>query len=136
LDELKKCYKIAFVHQKNLGQNYLWSATQHIDAATMLYTFKKSRNSEEVHCTFEPSDIEEAELSSNVRKSDVIYVLKRIEDFKLVRMIRLTPLPLREPSDSSRARKKQRRVDLEAFEGLKKDVKEVKRGYDQVRKKS
>ena len=89
---LQDYYQIGFVYKSELAENALWSGTNSISPEIMQDYLGKNIQQEEIYCTFGPQDVYEEMEDARVTKSEVIDVLRRIEDFPLVRMIRLRPL--------------------------------------------
>jgi len=128
IDEIEKYYKITFLYKSELEENALWSGTSTIDAKIMQGIFGKNIAQEEIYCTFAPRDVFECMEDAHITKDDVIKVLRGIEDFAEVRMIRLTPLTKHNPRF-----KRIKRYDNEVggFVGLL-PPKEVQRGFDSL----
>ena len=126
--EISKYYTIEFVYKSELEEHALWSGTSTIDAKEMQHFFGKNIAQEEVYCTFAPRDVFEAMEDAHITKEDVIEVLRGIEDFEEVRMIRLTPLPKHNPRF-----KRTKRYDDEVggFVGLL-PPEDVERGFDSL----
>ena len=87
--EHKNLYKIEFLSAQELSQNFLWSGTQTICAATMQGILGKEINQEYTYCTFQ-----RGAFSANGNNNHAINkLLDTIRDFAQIRMIRLTPIP-------------------------------------------
>lgn len=128
IDEISKYYKIEFVYKNELEEHALWSGTSTIDANEMQHFFGKNIAQEEVYCTFAPRDVFEAMEDARITKEDVISVLRGIEDFEEVRMIRLTPLLRHNPRFK---RTKQYDDEVGGFVGLL-PPEDVERGFDSL----
>ena len=89
---LKPIYKISFVYKDELAEHALWAATSDIDPTLMQNWLGKTLHQEDIYCTFTSKDVAEAMDDETVTKSDVIDILRQIEDFGDVRMIRLQPV--------------------------------------------
>jgi len=136
-DILSQYYVIEFVTKHDLDQHALWAATSTIDAKSMQNWLGKAINQEDIYCTITSQEVLGSSYESNVTQNEVIDLLKRIEDFKLVRMIKLKALIKYDPNykahnaASPKRRKKKAStigVDIGGFVGLKK-AKKVKNGF-------
>ena len=96
LDHIKEIFKITFVKRSQLNQIALWSGTATIDRTTMQEWLGKEKGQEEIYCTFQPRDFYEGIDDPSVSKEHVLQILRGIEDFEEVRMIRLQPLTIHE----------------------------------------
>ena len=128
IDEIKQYYKITFLYKKELEEHALWSGTSTIDARIMQGIFGKNIAQEEIYCTFAPRDVFESMEDIHITQDEVVNVLRGIEDFADVRMIRLTPLSKHNPRY-----KRTKRCDDEVggFVGLL-PPEEVQRGFDSL----
>ena len=88
---LAKYYNISFLCKNQLSENALWLATSQISPAVMQNWFGKAINQEDIYCTLTPNEINTAN-EFDFRKEDVLNVLRGIEDFDNVRMIKLQVL--------------------------------------------
>jgi hypothetical protein len=130
IDEISKYYKIEFVYKNELEEHALWSGTSTIDANEMQHFFGKNIAQEEVYCTFAPRDVFEAMEDARITKEDVISVLRGIEDFEEVRMIRLTPLSRHNPR-FKRTKQYADESEFGGFVGLL-PPEDVERGFDSL----
>jgi len=89
---LARYYNISFLYKDQLSENALWLATSQISPAVMQNWFGKAINQEEVYCTLTPSEVYNSIDFDNFRKQDVLNVLRGIENFDNVRMIKLQVL--------------------------------------------
>ena len=89
---LKDYFQISFVYKKDLPENALWSGTNNINPHIMQDYLGKQIQQEEIYCTFGPRDVYQEMEDTHVTKNEVIEILRQIEDFAQVRMIRLRPL--------------------------------------------
>lgn len=122
LSKLDQHYEISFVKKDELRIHALWSGTMEIDALTMQHHLGKCINQEEFYCTFSPRDVTECMDDCTVTKHDVIQILRCIEDFDQIRMIRLKPL---------RAKLRAPGMHSGGFVGLT-DPTQIERGFDQL----
>jgi hypothetical protein len=123
---LKGYYKISFLYKWELQENALWSGTSTIHPQEMQHHLGKNINQEEIYCRLSPRDVFEAMEDAHITKHDILKVLRGIEDFDDVRMIRLTPLAQHNP--------KQQHVGLfeeGGFVGLL-PLKKLIRGFDSL----
>lgn len=147
MDVLKSYYEISFIYQEDLSEHSLWSGTQTIDATTMQEWLGKKLAQEEQYCTFLPKDVYQNMECGNVSTNDVVSVLRLIENFASVRMIKLRPLPQHNPARKklrSRAKPKVNRkarkcnkkvqpvLKLGGFLGLAKSPSLVQNGFDSL----
>jgi len=91
-DCLARYYNISFLYKDQLSENALWLATSQISPTVMQSWFGKAINQEEVYCTLTPSEVYNSIDFDNFRKQDVLNVLRGIENFDNVRMIKLQVL--------------------------------------------
>jgi len=146
IDTLSQYYTISFLYRWELFENSLWLATSTIDANAMQNWLGKARDQEETYCTFGPSEFLSSADDAYVSKEDVLEVLRCIEDFKYVRMIKLKALKIHDPNYAGPAKKRKRSkvssrslwdssnkgIDQGGFVGLK-HPDEVVRGFDYER---
>jgi hypothetical protein len=95
---LKGYYKISFLYKWELQENALWSGTSTIHPEEMQHHLGKNIHQEEIYCRLSPRDVFEAMEDAHITKHDILKVLRGIEDFDDVRMIRLTPLAQHNPT--------------------------------------
>jgi len=124
---LKDYFQISFVYKNGLAEHALWSGTNKIDPDTMQTYLGKKIQQEEIYCTFGPRDVYEDMEDAHVTKDEVIDVLRRIENFPDVRMIRLQPLA--KHSKHKRCNPNQPLVG--GFVGLKRP-KHIQNGFNQM----
>lgn len=128
VDEIKLYFKITMLYKNELEEHALWSGTSTIDPVIMQGRFGKNIAQEEIYCTFTPRDVSEAMEDEHITKEEMTKVLRGIEDFADVRMVRLTPLAKHNP----RFKRIKRYVDeVGGFVGLL-DPKDVQRGFDSL----
>jgi len=89
--ELSECYSISFMNKSELSEHALWYATSQINPDTMQSWLGKAINQEDVYCTFLCSEVMQTSYK-DVTKEEILNVLKRIQKFEDVRMIRLQAL--------------------------------------------
>ena len=153
LDDLSKYYTIDFVYKHELDKHALWAATNTIDPDTMQHYLGKALNQEDYYCMITPSDVYGSGTETNVTKEEVLDILRRINDFYNVRMIKLKVLQIHNPdyikshnfdkncktatSDngnkgrrSGHRKKKVLGIDKGGFVGLETDACQVKYGFD------
>jgi len=97
IDTLSQYYAISFLYRAELFEHALWAATSTIDKDAMQNWLGKARDQEEAYCTFRPSEFLNSADDSYVHKEVVLDVLRRIEDFREVRMIKLKALKVWDP---------------------------------------
>jgi len=130
---LSKYYVISFLSKSDLREHALWSATNIIDPVTMQNWFGKAIDQEEVYCTFTSQEVYSAADEAHVRKDDVLKVLRGIEDFKNVRMIKLKALEKYNPYYKGEWDGNVFGVHKGGFKGLV-NPDDVVRGFDEGRK--
>ena len=138
-DILSKYYTIEFINKHQLKDNALFAATSTIDSNVMQNWLGKALNQEDVYCTITPSEVYGSSIDSNVTKEEILGLLRRIENFYNVRMIKLKALQMYDPkfvvnSKTTIGKKKKRKiigVDRGGFVGLKRKGAAVKNGFDQ-----
>ncbi len=89
--ELSECYTISFMNKSELSEHALWYATSQINPDTMQSWLGKAINQEDVYCTFSLAEVTQAAYK-DVTKEGILNVLKGIQNFNDVRMIRLQAL--------------------------------------------
>lgn len=129
---LSKYFQISFLHKSDLREHALWSATKTIDPETMQSWFGKAIDQEETYCTISPQEVKSAAEPDNIAKADLIKVLRGIEDFDDVRMIKLATLKKFDPECRGRSLRTLG-IEIGGFVGLKKPS-EVKNGFDSIGK--
>ena len=133
IDLLSKYYTISFLHKSELSEHALWSATNSIDPNVMQRQFGKDIAQEEIYCTFKPQEAYSAAEDAHISKKDVIQVLRGIEDFEDIRMMKLTALKKFDPEYRGSKASGIVGVTKGGYVGLK-DPSEVVRGFDHVGK--
>ena len=133
IDILSKYYAISFLRKSELAEHALWSATNSIDPNIMQQEFKKAIAQEEIYCTFKPQEAYSAAEDAHISKKEVIQVLRGIEDFEDIRMIKLTALKKYDPEYRGSTASGMVGVTKGGYVGLK-DPSEVVRGFDHVGK--
>ena len=133
IDLLSKYYTISFLHKSELSEHALWSATNSIDPNVMQRQFGKDIAQEEIYCTFKPQEAYSAAEDAHISKKDVIQVLRGIEDFEDIRMMKLTALKKFDPEYRGSKASGIIGVTKGGFVGLK-DPLDVVRGFDHVGK--
>jgi hypothetical protein len=89
--ELSECYTISFMNKSELPEHALWYATTQINPDSMQSWLGKAINQEDVYCTFSFAEVTQAAYK-DVTKEGIHNVLKGIQNFNDVRMIRLQAL--------------------------------------------
>ena len=135
IDLLSQYYTISFLHKSELSEHALWSATNSIDSNVMQRQFGKDIAQEEIYCTFKPQEAYSAAEDAHISKKDVIQVLRGIEDFEDIRMMKLTALKKFDPEYRGSKASDIIGVTQGGYIGLK-DPSEVVRGFDHVGKAS
>eukprot|EP00562_Extubocellulus_spinifer_P027837 CAMPEP_0178643044 /NCGR_PEP_ID=MMETSP0698-20121128/17506_1 /TAXON_ID=265572 /ORGANISM="Extubocellulus spinifer, Strain CCMP396" /LENGTH=1014 /DNA_ID=CAMNT_0020283857 /DNA_START=22 /DNA_END=3066 /DNA_ORIENTATION=- len=130
---LSKYYSISFLYKSELREHALWSATNSIDPDAMQNWFGKAIDQEETYCTFTPQEVNSSAEAAHISKSDLLQVLRGIENFGDVRMIKLTALKKYDPEYRGSKTGGIVGIDKGGFVGLK-NPKEVKKGFDSVGK--
>ena len=133
IDILSKYYTISFLHKSELAEHALWSATNSIDPNVMQLQFGKAIAQEEVYCKFKPQEAYSAAEDAHITKKEVIQVLRGIEDFEDIRMIKLTALKKYDPEYRGSTASGMVGVTKGGYVGLK-DPSEVVRGFNHVGK--
>lgn len=133
IDLLSKYYTISFLHKSELSEHALWSATNSIDSNVMQRQFGKDIAQEEIYCTFKPQEAYSAADDAHISKKDVIQVLRGIEDFEDIRMMKLTALKKFNPEYRGSKASGIIGVTKGGYVGLK-DPSDVVRGFDHVGK--
>ena len=133
IDLLSKYYTISFLHKSELSEHALWSATNSIDSNVMQRQFGKDIAQEEIYCTFKPQEAYSAAEDAHISKKDVIQVLRGIEDFEDIRMMKLTALKKFDPEYRGSKASGIIGVTKGGYVGLK-DPSDVVRGFDHVGK--
>jgi len=133
IDILSKYYAISFLRKSELAEHALWSATNSIDPNIMQQEFKKAIAQEEIYCTFKPQEAYSAAEDAHISKKEVIQVLRGIEDFEDIRMIKLTALKKYDPEYRGSTASGMVGVTKGGYVGLK-DPLEVLSGFDHVAK--
>jgi hypothetical protein len=130
---LSRYYTISFLHKSELSEHALWSATNSIDSSVMQRQFGKAIAQEEIYCTFKPQEAYSAADDAHISKKEVIRVLRRIEDFEDIRMMKLTALRKFDPEYRGSKASGIVGITKGGYVGLK-DPSEVVRGFDHVGK--
>jgi len=133
IDTLSKYYTISFLHKSELAEHALWSATNSIDPDVMQRQFGKAIAQEEVYCKFKPQEAYSAAEDAHISKKEVIQVLRGIEDFEDIRMMKLTALKKFDPEYRGSTASDIVGVTKGGYVGLK-NPSEVVRGFDHVGK--
>ena len=133
IDILSKYYTISFLHKSELAEHALWSATNSIDPNVMQLQFGKAIAQEEIYCKFKPQEAYSAAEDAHVTKKEVIQVLRGIEDFEDVRMIKLAALKKYDPEYRGSTTSGMVGITKGGYVGLK-DPSEVVRGFNHVGK--
>ena len=97
-DILKEYYTIEFMKKDKLDQHALWAATSTIDPDSMQNWLGKNINQEDVYCRISNGEVFGSTIDPNVTKEELLCLLRKIEDFDDVRMIKLKVLQMYNPS--------------------------------------
>lgn len=115
IDTLSQYYTISFLYRSELFEHSLWAATSTIDAKAMQNWLGKARDQEETYCTFGPSEFLSSADDAYVSKEAVLEVLRCIEDFRWVGMIKLKALKVHDPNYVGAVRKRKRTKGVSRF---------------------
>jgi len=135
---LSKYYSISFLYKSELAEHALWAATSSIDPDEMQSWLGKAIAQENEYCTFSPQEVKLSADDEYVRKEDLLKLLRRIENFSDVRMIRLKVLKKFDPDyvpakNSSASESDEIGVTKGGFTGLVPEA-EVQNGIDYLLK--
>ena len=93
LPQLSQYFSISFLRKADLKEHTLWLGTQTIDPFQMQNDLRKQIDQEECYCTFDHNAVNTSGLGLLDEPKEVLmHILKRLEDFDEIRMIKLRPL--------------------------------------------
>ncbi len=126
-DILKKYYTIEFMDKKQLHQHALWAGTSTIDSKAMQNWLGKSINQEDSYCTITYNEVFGSTIDPNVTKEELLHLLRMIENFYEIRMIKLKALQMYNPShpEYHHRNKRSSKVDDDLLTNDKQKTKEV-----------
>jgi hypothetical protein len=131
MDILRQYYTVEFVYTEDLDQHALWAATSTIDPDVMQNWLGKALNQEDLYCTITLREVLGSTIDPNVTMDELLNLLRHIENFKNVRMIKLKALKKFNPMFIKQKQKACIGIDIGGFIGLANDPSSVQNGFDQ-----